>query len=89
MRLYEGFNKKRLDFMLRLIEDFSVSGVIWYEMLRCETYDQEAYFLDKKMREHGIPFLIVESNYDTADGGPLRNRLDAFVEMVRGGPGNA
>ena len=31
--------KKRLDFVLKLIKDFSVSGVIWYELLCCETYD--------------------------------------------------
>lgn len=78
--------RKRLDFTLKLIEDFDVSGVIWYELLCCETYDQESYFLDKKMQERRIPMLIVESNYDVADGGPLRNRLDAFMEMVKGGP---
>ena len=81
--------KKRLDFILRLIEDFRVSGVIWYELLCCETYDQEAYFVDKKMRERDVPVLIVESDYDIVDGGPLRNRLDAFIEMVKGGPDNA
>ncbi len=81
--------KKRLDFIWRLIEDFHVSGVIWYELLCCETYDQESYFLDKKMQERDIPMLIVESNYDVADAGPLRNRLDAFMEMVKGGPENA
>lgn len=80
--------KKRLDFILRLIDDFQVSGVIWYELLCCETYDQEAYFLDKKMQERNIPMLIVESNYDVVDAGPLRNRLDAFMEMVKGGPEN-
>ena len=78
--------RKRLDFTLKLIEDFDVSGVIWYELLCCETYDQESYFLDKKMQERHIPMLVVESNYDVADGGPLRNRLDAFMEMVKGGP---
>lgn len=81
--------RKRLDFILRLIKDFHVSGVIWYELLCCETYDQESYFLNKKMQERDIPMLIVESNYDIVDGGPLRNRLDAFMEMVRGGPENA
>ena len=35
--------KKRLDFALELIKDFKVSGVIWYELLCCETYDSESY----------------------------------------------
>lgn len=77
---------KRLDFIFRLIEEYEVSGVIWYELLCCETYDQESYFLDKKLQERNIPMLIVESNYDVTDAGPLRNRLDAFMEMVKGGP---
>ena len=81
--------KKRLDFIWKLIEDFHVSGVIWYELLCCETYDQESYFFDKKMQERDIPMLIIESSYDIVDAGPLRNRLDAFMEMVKGGPENA
>ena len=60
--------------------------MIWYELLCCETYDQESYFLGQKMQEMKIPMLTIESNYDIADGGPLRNRLDAFIEMVKGGP---
>jgi benzoyl-CoA reductase/2-hydroxyglutaryl-CoA dehydratase subunit BcrC/BadD/HgdB len=80
---------KRLDFAKKLITDFKVSGVIWYELLCCETYDQESYFFDQKMRERNIPMLIVESNYDISDAGPLRTRVDAFIELVKGGPDNA
>jgi benzoyl-CoA reductase/2-hydroxyglutaryl-CoA dehydratase subunit BcrC/BadD/HgdB len=77
--------KKRFDFITKLISDFNVSGVIWYELLCCETYDQESYFLDKKLKELNIPMLILESNYDITDVGPLRTRLEAFMEMVKGG----
>jgi benzoyl-CoA reductase/2-hydroxyglutaryl-CoA dehydratase subunit BcrC/BadD/HgdB len=81
--------KKRFDFVMKLIADFNVSGVIWYELLCCETYDQEAYYFDKRMQERKIPMLTIESDFDVADGGPLRNRLDAFIEMVKGGPVDA
>lgn len=81
--------KKRLDFMLKLIADFNVSGMIWYELLCCETYDQESYFVNKNMRERNIPILIIESDYDIANVGPIRNRVDAFIEMVTGGPESA
>jgi benzoyl-CoA reductase/2-hydroxyglutaryl-CoA dehydratase subunit BcrC/BadD/HgdB len=77
--------RKRLDFTLQLIADFSVSGVIWYELQCCEAYDQESYFFDKKMREQNIPMLIVESNYDISDVGPLRTRIEAFIELIKGG----
>jgi benzoyl-CoA reductase/2-hydroxyglutaryl-CoA dehydratase subunit BcrC/BadD/HgdB len=82
-------SRKRLDFALKLIADFRASGVIWYELQCCEAYDQESYYFSKKMNERNIPMLIVESNYDVSDAGPLRNRIDAFIELVKGGPVHA
>jgi benzoyl-CoA reductase/2-hydroxyglutaryl-CoA dehydratase subunit BcrC/BadD/HgdB len=76
--------KKRLDFALKLIEDFNVSGVIWYELLCCETYDAEAYFFAEKMGERNIPMLILESDYGTAATGQLKTRIEAFIEIVKG-----
>jgi benzoyl-CoA reductase/2-hydroxyglutaryl-CoA dehydratase subunit BcrC/BadD/HgdB len=74
--------KKRLDFALSLAKDFDVSGVIWYELLGCETYDSESYYFKQRMGEQGIPMLILESEYGTADIGQLRIRIDAFVEQL-------
>jgi benzoyl-CoA reductase/2-hydroxyglutaryl-CoA dehydratase subunit BcrC/BadD/HgdB len=77
--------KKRLDFALKLIKDFNVSGVIWYELLGCETYDAESYFFAQRMGERKIPILILESDYGMADIGQTRTRIGAFIEMVKGG----
>jgi benzoyl-CoA reductase/2-hydroxyglutaryl-CoA dehydratase subunit BcrC/BadD/HgdB len=79
---------KRLDFALRLVEDYDISGVIWYELLCCETYDQESYFFFREFGERGIPMLIVESDYSPLDTGPLRTRLGAFMELMEGGSVN-
>jgi benzoyl-CoA reductase/2-hydroxyglutaryl-CoA dehydratase subunit BcrC/BadD/HgdB len=76
--------KKRLDFTLKLIKDFNVSGVIWYELLCCETYDSEAYFFAQRLGEHNIPMLILESDYGTAATGQLRTRIEAFIEILKG-----
>jgi benzoyl-CoA reductase/2-hydroxyglutaryl-CoA dehydratase subunit BcrC/BadD/HgdB len=77
--------EKRLDFALKLIKDFNVSGVIWYELLGCETYDSESYFFARKMEERNIPMLILESDYGMADIGQVKTRIEAFVELVKGG----
>jgi len=77
--------KRRLDFALKLITDFNVSGVIWYELLGCETYDSESYFFTQKLAERNIPMLILESDYGMADIGQTRTRIEAFIEMVKGG----
>jgi benzoyl-CoA reductase/2-hydroxyglutaryl-CoA dehydratase subunit BcrC/BadD/HgdB len=77
--------RKRLDFALKLVEDFHVSGVVWYELLCCETYDQESYFFFRELSERGIPMLVVESDYTPLDTGPLKTRLGAFIELLQGG----
>jgi benzoyl-CoA reductase/2-hydroxyglutaryl-CoA dehydratase subunit BcrC/BadD/HgdB len=76
--------RKRLDFILKLVKDFVVSGVIWYELLCCETYDAESYFFSQKMGERNIPMLILESDYSTADTGQFKTRIEAFIEILSG-----
>ena len=60
--------------------------MIWYQLLCCEFYDEESYYFQTLLRDHGIPVLTVESDYHALDSGPLRTRLAAFVETLRGGP---
>jgi benzoyl-CoA reductase/2-hydroxyglutaryl-CoA dehydratase subunit BcrC/BadD/HgdB len=76
--------KKRLENILKLVEDFSVSGVIWYELLGCETYDSESFYFTQKLEERNIPMLILESDYSTSDTGQLKTRIEAFIEIVKG-----
>ena len=80
-----GSANKRLDFAFDLATEFNVSGVIWYELINCETYDSESYFFSQKMGERNIPMLILESDYGTADVGQLKVRIEAFIEMIKGG----
>jgi len=76
--------RKRLDFTLKLIKDFAVSGVIWYELLCCETYDAESYYFSQELGERNIPMLILESDYGTVDTGQLKTRIEAFIEILIG-----
>ena len=89
-RLPGGFMARstanRLDFAIKLVNDFSVSGVIFYELLYCETYDVEAYYYAKKLKEKNIPVLVIESEYNVSDRGQLKARIDAFLEIIGGGP---
>ena len=59
--------------------------MIWYELMYCETYDSESYFIAQKMNERDIPVLVIESDYGTADVRQLKTRIDAFLEVVKGG----
>ena len=84
-----GATQKRIDRALELIRDFDVQGVLWYQLLCCELYDEESFLFEKVLRERGIPMLIVESDYHNLDVGPVRTRLEAFVEIIQGGPVDA
>jgi benzoyl-CoA reductase/2-hydroxyglutaryl-CoA dehydratase subunit BcrC/BadD/HgdB len=76
---------RRIEFLLRLAQEFKVRGVVWYELLCCECYDQESYLVERKLREAGIPMIAIESDYGDLKVGAVRTRLEAFVELLQGG----
>ena len=76
--------RRRLDFVSGLIDDFSAAAAVWYEVVGCETYDSEAYWLARQLEQRGTPVLIIESDYGPSDLGALRTRVEAFVEMAKG-----
>ena len=78
-------SRERLDSVLKLIEDFKAAGVIWYELLCCETYDEESFFFSRELEKRKIPMLILESDYGMADSGQTNVRVQAFIEMIKGG----
>ena len=77
-------SRKRLDFVLQLVKDFDISGVIWYELLCCETYDCESFYFSKKLNENNMPMLILESDYSSTATGQIKTRIEAFIEIIKG-----
>jgi len=84
-----GSTSKRLEFIRSLIEGFEVQGVLWYQLLCCEFYDEEGSYIETALRDDGIPVLVVESDYHSLDSGQMKTRLAAFVETMAGGPVDA
>jgi len=76
--------EKRLDFIAGLAKEFNVAGIIWYQLLYCDTYDIESYYFVQQMEKLGFPVLKLESDYDILDRGPLRTRIEAFIETLKG-----
>lgn len=76
--------RERLDFLVKLAKEFDVAGVIWYQLMYRESYKLESYYFPEILRkETGLPMLTVESDYDIAETGPLRTRIESFVESLR------
>lgn len=74
---------ERLDFLVKLARDYSAAGVIWYQLMFRESYKVESYFFpDKLKKETGLPMLVVESEYDAKETGPMKTRIETFMEML-------
>ncbi len=76
---------ERLDFLIRLAREYNASGLIWYHLLYRESYKVESYFFPDRLRkETGIPMLVLESEYDDMETGPMKTRIETFIETIRG-----
>ena len=75
-------NQGRIDDILRLAREYQVDGVIDVNLKFCETYDTEGYFVERALKQAGIPVLGIETDYTDADTEQLRTRSEAFVEML-------
>lgn len=75
--------EERIDFHLKLVKEFRVDGILWYSMMYRDAYDIEGIYFMRRAEKEGIPFLKIMSDYDSAESGPLRTRIETFVETIR------
>jgi benzoyl-CoA reductase/2-hydroxyglutaryl-CoA dehydratase subunit BcrC/BadD/HgdB len=74
---------ERLDFLVKLVRDYNVAGVIWYQLMYRESYKLESYYFRNILkRETGLSMLTLESDYDTAETGQMRTRIETFIEII-------
>jgi benzoyl-CoA reductase/2-hydroxyglutaryl-CoA dehydratase subunit BcrC/BadD/HgdB len=76
--------QERFDFTLKLIKDFKIDGVVWYQLVCCETYDSESYYFSHKLGDLKVPMLLLESDFSTSTTGQIKTRIEAFTEIVKG-----
>jgi len=75
-------NKGRIEDILRLAKEYNVDGIIDVNLKFCSLYDTEGYFVERAMKEAGIPVLGIETDYTDSDAQQLRTRVSAFIEML-------
>ena len=80
-RMTDGY-QKREGFMMDLIKDFNVDGVILERMKFCALWWPEVFLLKKKLKENGIPFLELEREYILSGAGAMKTRIQAFMEIL-------
>ena len=75
---------ERLDFLIKLAREYHAAGVVWYQLMYRESYKVESYFFpDRLKKETGLPMLTLESEYDAMETGPMKTRIETFIETIR------
>jgi len=75
---------ERLDFLIKLAKDYNTSGLIWYQLMYRESYKVESYFSPGILKkETSLPMLVLESEYDAMETGPMKTRVETFMETIR------
>lgn len=76
-------NYSRFELVSRLVEEFSVDGVVDLTWQGCHTYNIESHSLRHYLQEsHSIPFLQIETDYSDSDVEQLKVRIEAFLEIL-------
>lgn len=75
-------NQERIDEVIDLAKEYNADGVIQYILQYCHGYNIEAVKLEHALKEAGIPVLKLETDYSEEDIGPLKTRIEAFLERL-------
>jgi benzoyl-CoA reductase/2-hydroxyglutaryl-CoA dehydratase subunit BcrC/BadD/HgdB len=74
---------KRFEHIFNMAGQYKVDGVI-SEILRNDAeYGHDKLFLDKEMKERGIPILELDVEYGESGSGQMRTRVEAFLEVLQ------
>ena len=77
-----GEQPTRLEYVLKMITDFKVDGVILERMAFCDLWLAENYMYGLDLKEKNIPFLKLDREYILSGVGQLRTRVQAFLETM-------
>lgn len=76
-------NTERVEHVLEMARTLEVDGVVHYTLQFCQPYAIESFKIERALRDAGIPLLKIETDYGMEDVEILKNRVQAFVEMLR------
>ncbi len=75
---------ERLAHLVQLAKDYSVDGVIWYQLLYRESYKMQSYYFPEILKkETGLSMLTLESDYDPAETAQMSTRIETYMESIR------
>ncbi len=74
--------ESRSEYVLDMVRDFNVDGVILERITFCDPWGFEGYLFHNDLKRHEIPYLMVEREYNQKGMGQLKTRVQAFLETL-------
>ena len=76
---------KRLNRLVRIARDYSVQGLVYYNLKYCDIWRAEFKFMKEALyNQLSVPSLLIETDYSPTDVGTIRTKVEAFLEMIGG-----
>jgi len=72
--------------LLRLAADWRVQGVVFHQLVSCTPFAMCSSRCASRVSSAGLGWLELHSQFGEEEEAPLRNRLEAFCEMLRDRP---
>lgn len=85
-RTYRGSGVARFSYILDLIQQYRVKGVIAYVIAFCDPHKLDYPDLRDYLQDHGYPMLLLNDDYTLSNKEAMENRLEAFFEMLKNKP---
>ena len=74
----------RIERILERAREARVQGVIHHTLRLCQLFDMELPAVTAALRDQDLPLLNVSTEYGAEDTPVVRNRVEAFLEMIDG-----
>ena len=73
---------KRWEYLLNIINDYHIDGVIFYNLKFCDTSMFELPIIRDKLQKEGISSLCLEGEFTSSTSGRIKTRIQAFLEVL-------
>ncbi|UCE28768.1 MAG: 2-hydroxyacyl-CoA dehydratase [Candidatus Bathyarchaeota archaeon] len=78
--------EERVSHIKNMIKQFNVEAVINFLLKFCDTHMFDAPLLTEELKNQGIHVLNVEWEHTRSGIAPIKNRIEAFIETIKGVP---
>lgn len=77
-----GPDIRRFDYVLDLVREYNVDGIIGYTLSYCDPHKLDYPDLRDYCGEKGMPMLLIDDDYSLSNIESIRTRVEAFIESL-------